>query len=48
MRAQEDRKTGPFRDIINILFFIVALAVVLLILVVLDPDIKRTIMKILP
>jgi hypothetical protein len=48
MRTRRDRKTGPFRDVSNLVFFILALAVILLILIVMDPDIKRTIMKILP
>jgi hypothetical protein len=44
----ERKRSGIFSDLFNLVFFLLALALLLALLAVLDPDVKRLLMKILP
>jgi len=51
-KAKDHRKSkrvsGPFSDLFNVVFFLLALAVLLAILAVLDPVVKRWFTRFLP
>jgi hypothetical protein len=42
------RRSGLFSDLVNVLFFLLALAALLAVLTVLDPSIKRWLLQFLP
>ena len=42
------RRSGWFSDLLNVLFFLLALALVIALLAVLDPSVKKWLTKILP
>jgi hypothetical protein len=48
MSSPDRKRSGPISDLINIVFFLLALALLIALLAVLDPDVKRFLMRILP